>query len=240
MGTAPQGTGNTRRKIFPVLGRRCASSLKMSNYRLLYFNIKGKGQLIRLLLHDQGIPFSDEVVNSEDWPAKKASLNLPFGQMPVLWDGDVFLAQTGAILRYLSRKCGIYGSNDMEKALIDMAYDGIEDFYQRYIRMVYSDFENGKGKFLTETLPNVTLPTMQKLLQTNKNGEGFLVGDKISFADYHLFQFLDALLGLSGGTCLDTFPVLKAYYDRIKARPGINAFLASELNQKRTFNNAGH
>ncbi|XP_022110404.1 glutathione S-transferase-like isoform X2 [Acanthaster planci] len=212
----------------------------MSQYRVLYFNIKGKAQLIRLLLHDQGIAFTDDVIDKKDWPAMKPTLNLAFGQMPAFWDGDFQLVQTGAILRYLSRKHGTYGSNDTEASLIDMAYDGIEDFYQRYIRMVYDNFANRKEKFLAEMVPNVILPTLQKLLMTNKNGEGFLVGDKISFADYHLFQFLDALMGLSASACLEAFPVMKAYYERIKARPGINKFLASDLNQKRTFNNAGH
>lgn len=211
----------------------------MSTYRLLYFNIKGKGQPIRLLLHDQGVEFKDDTVAGRDeWATVKPTL--PFGQMPVFWDGDLLLAQTGAILRYLSRKQGTYGANDLEATLIDMAYDGIEDYYQRYIRMVYDNFENGKGPFLAETLPNVTLPAMQKLLMSNKNGEGFLVGDKISFADYHLFQFLDALMSLSASACLDAFPVLKAFYERIKARPGIAAFLESSLNKGRTFNNAGH
>ncbi|XP_038049094.1 glutathione S-transferase-like isoform X1 [Patiria miniata] len=213
----------------------------MSKCRVLYFNIKGKAQLIRLLLHDQGITFTDDVVDKKDWPAMKPTLNLLFGQMPAFWEGDFHLVQTGAILRYLSRKHDTYGSNDTEASLIDMAYDGVEDLYQRYIRMVYgADFENGKAKFLAETLPDLILPTLQKLLKTNKNGEGFLVGDKISFADYHLFQFLDALMDLSASACLEAFPVLKAYYERIKARPNISKFLASDLNQKRTFNNAGH
>ncbi|XP_038049098.1 glutathione S-transferase-like isoform X1 [Patiria miniata] len=210
----------------------------MSNYRLLYFNIKGKGQLIRLFLHDHGIEFTDDTVPDDGWAAIKPTL--PFGQVPAFWDGDFSMVQTAAIMRFLSRKHGAYGTNDTEKAQIDMAYDGVEDFYVRYIRFIYDDFAAGKDKYLAETVPESVLPTLQKLLMRNKNGEGFLVGDKISFADYHLFQFLDALMDLSALACLEAFPVLKAYYERIKARPNISKFLASDLNQKRTFNGAGH
>ncbi|XP_022079308.1 glutathione S-transferase-like [Acanthaster planci] len=217
-----------------------SNSTTVAQYRLLYFNIKGKAQLIRLLLHDQGIAFSDEIVLKKDWLAMKPTANLAFGQLPAFWDGDFHLVQTGAILRYLSRKHGTYGSSDTEASVIDMAYDGIEDFYQRYIRMVYDDFENGKDKFLAKTAPSLILPTLQKLLMKNKNNKGFLVGDKISFADYHLFQFLDALMGLSASACLEAFPALKVYYGCIKARPGINNFLASDLNRNRTFNYVGH
>jgi len=121
-----------------------------------------------------------------------------------------------------------------------MAYDGVEDYYQRYLRIIYGNFEADKGKYLAESVPKEVLPPLQKLLMANKNGEGFLVGEEISFADYHLFQFLDALMDLSGSACLEAFPVLKAYYERIKARPGINKFLTSDLNQNRTFNGKGH
>lgn len=50
------------------------------------------------------------------------------GQMPLLEvDGNV-VHQSGAILRYLSRRFGLSGSNDWEALLIESVADTITDF----------------------------------------------------------------------------------------------------------------
>lgn len=51
----------------------------------------------------------------------------PFKQIPVLRDGDVFLAQSGAMVRYLARQHDLYGDSVVEAARIDMIYEGGND-----------------------------------------------------------------------------------------------------------------
>lgn len=50
---------------------------------------------------------------------------------------------------------------------------------------------------------------------------------QISFADYNLFDLFDILNVLSPGF-LDEFPTLKAYFDRIAARPAIKKHRQSD------------
>ncbi|OPL20307.1 pi-class s-transferase glutathione, partial [Mytilus galloprovincialis] len=57
----------------------------------------------------------------------------------------------------------------------------------------------------------------QNLLKPTK---GYILGEKISWVDYNLFDLLDILIILSPG-CLDAFPAVKAFYERVLARPGV-------------------
>lgn len=53
---------------------------------------------------------------------------LPFGQLPLLVDGDIRLAQSNAILRYVADKAGLDGRDDpkyyaLSEMLIEEAVD---------------------------------------------------------------------------------------------------------------------
>lgn len=50
------------------------------------------------------------------------------GQMPLLEVDGKVVHQSGAILRYLSRRFGLSGSNDWEALLIEAVADTITDF----------------------------------------------------------------------------------------------------------------
>ena len=50
---------------------------------------------------------------------------------------------------------------------------------------------------------------------------------QISIADYVMYDVLDLHEILAPG-CLDAFPSLKGYYDRIAARPNLAAYFATD------------
>jgi prostaglandin-H2 D-isomerase / glutathione transferase len=45
----------------------------MPEYKLYYFDVKGLGEAIRLVLHYVGQPFQDIRISSEQWEEMKAS-----------------------------------------------------------------------------------------------------------------------------------------------------------------------
>lgn len=45
----------------------------MVNYKLSYFNVRGRGELARLILHAAGVQFEDHRFEGADWPAIKPS-----------------------------------------------------------------------------------------------------------------------------------------------------------------------
>lgn len=43
----------------------------MVHYKLIYFNLRGRGELARLVLHQAGVQFEDYRVDRADWPQLK-------------------------------------------------------------------------------------------------------------------------------------------------------------------------
>lgn len=189
---------------------------------------------IRYLLRDNGIEFEEETVTGQTWAEWKPQTI--FGQLPVLQDGDFELVQSNAILRYLARKHGLYGENDREAALIDMINDQQEDLRVAYVRLIYNQYETGKQAYI-ESLPN-RLALLETILSKNNDGNGFLVGDKISFVDYTVFDLLDIHLILAPG-CLDKFPKLKAFHGRMADREKIASYRQTDGFKKMMVNGNG-
>jgi glutathione S-transferase len=203
-------------------------------YKLFYFPIHGRSMHIRYLFVDNGLEFEFEGVAGESW--KELKPKTVFGQLPMLIDGDFELVQSNAILRYLARKHGLYGKTDQEAALIDMINDQQEDIRLQYIRLIYTNYENGKEAYITG-LSEVLAP-LEKFLARNNDGAGFLVGDQISYADYTIFDLLDNHLILAPD-CLNGFPKLKAFHERIASRDKLAAYRASEDYKKFPVNGNG-
>ena len=63
-----------------------------------------------------------------------------FGCLPCLKDhsNGLELVETGAMLRYLARKHGLDGSDDVERAKIDMVNSASYDVLQSLVKAVYA------------------------------------------------------------------------------------------------------
>ncbi|XP_030046205.1 glutathione S-transferase P [Microcaecilia unicolor] len=203
---------------------------------ITYFPVRGRTEAMRLLLADQGQEWKDEDIPFQKWASGDLKKEAVFGQLPKFQDKDFILYQSTAILRYLGRKHGLYGKDDKEAALIDMTSDGVEDLRTKYLTFIYQDYDSGKQKYIDD-LPK-QLSRFEKLLSQHSNGNGFIAGDKISFADYNLLDSLQNHLVLAPD-CLKTFPLLSAYVDRMSSRPKLKAYLDSEKRKNRPLNANG-
>lgn len=202
-------------------------------HKLYYFNVRGRGEAIRYLLVDNAIPYEEVLINRESWAELKPKTT--FGQLPMLvMEDGTELVQSNAILRALARKYDLYGSSEQEANMIDMINDAQEDERVRYARMIYQDYENGKAPYI-ENLPQKLQP-FEKLLA--KEGQSFFVGSKVSFVDYNMFDLLDDHLALSP-TCLDAFPLLKAFHQNMAARPNLAKYRQSQEFNSRNINGNG-
>ncbi|OCT69383.1 glutathione S-transferase P 1-like [Xenopus laevis] len=204
----------------------------MPDYILTYFPVRGRGEAIRLLLADQGIEWKEDEVQISDWVSGKddRKKNAVFGQLPRFQDGDFVLYQSNSILRYLGTKHGLDGSNGQERALIDMVNSGVEDLRQKYGRLIFFEYETGKEKYLQDLSGQLNL--FERILSNNANGSTFIVGNKISYADFNLLNILQCHIDLSP-TCLSSFPLLSAYLERLTSRPKLSIYLKSDACMKR-------
>ena len=86
-----------------VLASRWARCVlrRRASVELLYFNISGLGEPIRLALTLAGQPFVDRRVSFDEFQQLKPTLR--FGQVPCLVVDGVELFQSAAILRYVGQ-----------------------------------------------------------------------------------------------------------------------------------------
>lgn len=89
-------------------------------YKLNYFPIPGRGEVIRLIFSFTKTSFIDNKIPFKEFPELKKSRQFPYGSLPTLevQDGEkrFVLAQGPAITMYLSKKLGIWPINEQDDA----------------------------------------------------------------------------------------------------------------------------
>ncbi|KAK0143650.1 Glutathione S-transferase P [Merluccius polli] len=222
-----------RRKEEVLLLPDVIQTPSMPPYTITYFPVKGRSGVIRIMLADKGEELKDIMVG-DDWQTGPLKAECVFGQVPKFEDGNLVLFQSNAILRHLGRVHGAYGKDNTEAALIDMMNDGVEELRSKYVKLIYQEYDTGKDAYIKD-LPKILCNFEKFMAQTNT---GFLVGDKVSYADYNLFDILLNHLVLQP-CCLKGFPTLDDFVKKMSARPLIKAYLNSEDYKKLPINGNG-
>ncbi|KAH9829943.1 pi class glutathione S-transferase [Rhodofomes roseus] len=204
-----------------------APIVELRDVELHYFAICGRGEPIRLLLEDAGVPYVENN-DGDAFFAKKWDLDeYRFNQLPRLKVNGLNLAQLDAILRYIAKARGYGGNGNLEdEAVADMLAVACEDLHVTYLSKVYSpDAANLLPPFAKEHVPKV-LKQFEHLLQQSKSPKGYFVYDHPSFAEFHLYYLLFALSHLNPAL-LANFPALSAWRETMSARQGIKAYETS-------------
>ncbi|VDL82880.1 unnamed protein product [Nippostrongylus brasiliensis] len=201
----------------------------MVKYKLTYFNGRGLGEGARQLFALADQQFEDVRVTHETFPALKPTL--PFGQLPLLeFDGHQ-IAQSNAINRYLAKTFGFAGKDAFESAVIDSLADQLTDYRVEIKPWFYvaAGFSQGDAEKLKK---EVLLPARDKFLGfitkfLKKNAaHGYLVGDKISWADVLIAEHTSDLFKRVP-EYLDGFPEVKAHMEKIHQNPKIKKWRES-------------
>jgi len=206
----------------------------MPTYKFTYFNCRAKGEVVRLMFAAAGVQFEDVRIDYEAWP-KNTSLkeSLPFGQLPILQvdDGPVY-CQSLSIARYQAEKFGLAGKTDEDKLKADMFVHCVDDILNSIVNILHEldppTKEKLRKKFKEEQLPQ-SCGHFEKLLKQNHGGDGYLVGDSLTWADVTLFNHLTGFVDMAEvktADFIDAYPKLKGLVDRVGKQPGIAAWLA--------------
>lgn len=110
------------------------------NLKLVYFDLAGKAEAIRLAFKLANVEFEDVRLSFEDFGKYKAGevlekypftkLPLPFGQLPVLIiDDEEIIGQSSAIIRYVGKITGHYPTCPIKAAKIDSFLDHENDIF---------------------------------------------------------------------------------------------------------------
>jgi glutathione S-transferase len=201
----------------------------MTTPLLTYFDVRGRAEVVRLILEETATPYRERRIQVADWPTLKPTL--PFGQLPTFEDGDLYIVQSHAIYRYLARKHNLYGSGERQHIRCDIVEEAFVDAQSIVGTFFWSpEFANKRDEFEATTLPDV-LGKLQRLLEQNESGNAYWVGNQLTLADFVAWHLLDYVRPFSLRT-LDRFEKLSSFKKRFEARPRIAAYLKSERRPK--------
>ena len=206
---------------------------------LIYFPARGRGEVIRLLLAEAGVEYDEHHVGKGTPPAdgrptdlaelKRAGV-LPFGAVPA-WEepGGFRLVQSAAIANHLARRHGLRGATPLETARCDELLGAVEDV-RIALRTIGAAAPEQRAAVRADLLASVVprwLGDLERYLRPNLEATGFAVGRTLTVADLSLWYLLETLRDNDFGAALEPCPALRAFFDRIAARPRLAAYLAS-------------
>jgi len=158
-------------------------------YKLIYYNGRGRGEPARLLFEYAGVKYEDHRVEDETWPTVKPSM--PFGQLPVLEiDGKVMIAQSKAIYRFLGNEFNLVPKDHIEAARADMLVDANDDVKERYTPWYYEEDPAKKEEIWKKLETEHIAPFLDRYEKfLTSTGTGYFVNKTITWADIFLFNF---------------------------------------------------
>ncbi|XP_068230704.1 glutathione S-transferase Mu 2-like [Palaemon carinicauda] len=193
-----------------------------------YWNVRGLGQYIRLVLEYAGEQYEEKSYkfgpppeyDRDAWFSVKPTMDLPLPNLPYYIDGDVKLTQSYAILRHLGRKYDLYGNTEKERMMVDMLMDQGRDMRMGFYMTCVNYTEDAAKKYLANQQQTL------KLLSNILGKQTWFTGDKITLADFVMYEefYVNTLLDSS---FLDAFPNLKDFVKRFEDLPAIKKFASS-------------
>lgn len=230
--------GTKRPKMDPTPPKKGQPELKLH-----YFDIKGKGESIRLICAYGGLELEDHRFESRDqFLAMKASSRLSFGQVPMLEvDGKVTMVQSAAIMRYLGKLTGLYPMDDHILAQkIDAIMDQVSDVFMGSTVLTYGlryaiDLspeakENCYGIYNETVLPT-HLKRAERVLESSSTGwmAGTTEPSPADFVWYCSLVNMAAKKEISDDNkSLSAFPKLKDFMEKFESLDAIKEYYRKE------------
>ncbi|ORY91033.1 hypothetical protein BCR43DRAFT_566624 [Syncephalastrum racemosum] len=193
--------------------------------KLYYFDLgtRGKGENIKLLLQDAGVPHEYVRIKQADWPTIKPQLQEKgnvAGCLPAVeTETGKFYTGTIPTMRTLSRKLGKYmPSDDEQQHVADLVADLSLDWFNTF-------FDIFHGKITLDEHHKTVMPKhITRVEQIYGENEGpYLLGSEICYADFLIFHILwDENLRHQA-----EYPNLRKMQQAIESRPNLKDYLAS-------------
>lgn len=192
-----------------------------STLHLYGFRLSGHVHRVRLFLTLLGIPFDEEEVDLKGGAHKRPEFlaRNPFGQVPVLDDGPVTLADSNAILVYLAGKYDGAGRwlprDPVGQALV-----------QRWLSAAAGPLAHGPARARASVVfgrprDPAHLEVARALFTTMEGhlaGRSWLAADHATIADIAMYTY--TAHAPEGGVSLAEYPNLRGWLARVEELPG--------------------
>lgn len=192
--------------------------------RLTYFDMRGRAEPIRLMLHAMSVEFEDHrIVSPEEWSRLKP--RLPFGALPLYETAGLSIAQSHAVFRYLARSFGWAGSSQTHDTLLDITQEALAEAQEDLWRFAWVENHHPKREGYASSKLEPELARLQAWLQRQGRTGPYWVGESLSHVDLIAFCYLDELDAFFPET-LSRYEPLAAFRRRIETLPAIAAYIA--------------
>ncbi len=188
---------------------------------LYEFALSGNCHKIRLLLSLLDISYQRTAVNGSERQHKAEDflkMN-PFGQVPVLTDGDTVIRDSQAILVYLARKYGneLWLPTDAAALAEVMAWlSSAANEVAMGPNRLRLHFKFGRAINIDES--RQTASNLLNILQQRLDNHRWLAAGQITVADIAVYPYI--ALAPEGKIDLEPYPAVIAWINRIQALPG--------------------
>lgn len=220
-------------------------------YELYYWpGIQGRGEFVRLALEEGGADYVDVARRSErsgmGMPALQrlldgAAVPCPPFAPPFLKAGDLLIGQTANILLFLGPRLQLAPADEpgrlwchqLQLTLADLVSEAHDSHHPIASGLYYRDQKpealRRAADFTQARMPKY-LDYFERVLAQNPQGDVYLIGNELSYADLSLFQVIAGLRHAFPRTMQrlePDCPRVTALHDRVAARPRIAAYLGS-------------
>jgi glutathione S-transferase len=218
----------------------------LTDCKLLYFGIPGRGEAIRLALAIGGVAFEDHRVPFPAWGKVKPTT--PWGTLPVLElaDGSQ-LAQARSVLRFVGKHThpSLYPSDDTDPLVaqrVDELMDALEDMSAAITNVGQGlDKEEKEAARLVAVSQGGTvyelLAKMDAFIQAN-GVDGYAVGADMNIASILTFTTIGRLVGgVFFGvppTVCDPFPNIQRVRKTVGSHSAVVAWYDARIEQQKS------
>jgi glutathione S-transferase len=185
---------------------------------------------VRWALEETGLPYRQNLLgpSDQDTPAYRAIQ--PFGQVPVITDGDLTLFESGAILLHIADKSdkllpGDANARERAKAWVFAALNSIEPHVQNLVTIDLFHAAEEWAKLRRAGAEEFAKKRLEELATwiSDKDyleGGAFTAGDLMMTTVLRLLRQTDLVTG---------HPVLGPYLARCESRPAFQRALAAQM-----------
>ncbi|XP_067933710.1 glutathione S-transferase 1-like [Watersipora subatra] len=195
--------------------------------KLIFFDVKARGEVTRLLFKLAGKDFIDCRLTMEEWAEFKPST--PKGQLPLLEVDGKVICESFAIARYVARELNLYGSSNWEAAVVDMIVESCSGLFEQGVRAYYAKTEDEKAEVTKKTAE--VLQSTEKLAVQLKKGK-FILGDEASLADTALYSIIEILQELLKDLKMDEYPTISELIKNYTEIPAVADWLKTRPDNK--------
>ena len=166
-----------------------------SNYTLGYWKIRGLGFHIRAVFEYVGVQYAikDFVqgdgpeFSREQWYIEKPSLAMDFPNLPFLFDGELKISETLAIMRHIANK---HDKTLLGKTVKDQATQDMLLLVLHFKKgPITSSCYNSPDKAVAKQIAYDSLPDIVHYL----GKKPYLLGDYVTLADLYLLEMIDLI-----------------------------------------------